>query len=116
MPSLIPDSGTLRSALFRNMLRAMRNGFVASPFYFVRLATQHARQNFPVIGSTSRFGALHSNLLDELEQTVESLARDRHLIEYAKIKFVLRARRFVTESIFLFTVGHPAFGGAQAVR
>ena len=86
------------------------------PLLFRAAGNTASSVNFPVIGSTSRFGALHSNLLDELEQTVESLARDRHLIEYAKIKFVLRARRFVTESIFLFTVGHPAFGGAQAVR
>jgi len=45
---------------------------------------------------TSGFGAFHRDMLDKLEQTVKSLARDRHLIEYARIKLVLHARRFVT--------------------
>src|SRR5437899_8401614 len=65
---------------------------------------------------SSGFGAFHRDVLDKLEQTVKSLARDRHLIEYAGIQLVLQARRFVTESIFPSAVGHPALGGTQAVR
>jgi hypothetical protein len=87
---------------------------VSFPEYFVRYAKPFRRfifyfvasqvggagilgNNAPVsVRPTLEFGAFDRDLLHKLEQTVKSLAGCRHLIEYARIKLVLQARRFVT--------------------
>src|SRR5437879_2245234 len=66
--------------------------------------------------SISGSGASHRDLFHKLEKTVEPLARDRHLVEYGRIELVLQPHRLVPKSGCLLAIGHPALGGAQAVR
>src|ERR1700730_7940427 len=72
-------------------------GFICERYGRCRISSSVRGKCRKALPSTSGFGAFHRHLLHKLEQTGESLARDRHLIEYAGIKFVLQARRFVTD-------------------